>query len=110
MEKKHFLSSLNNAIRGIVNALRAERNLRVHFLAAFLVILASLFFNLGKEEFLILLLVIGIVMISELFNTSLEMTVDLITADYHPLAQLIKDIAAGAVLVAALLSVTVGYI
>lgn len=110
MNLKRFIDSFNNAVTGILSAIKTESNLRTHFIVAIFVILLSLFFNFTRMEFLILLFAISFVLVSEMFNTVAEKIVDMITKEYHPLARIIKDISAGAVLIAALNAIVVGYL
>jgi len=110
MEKRSLTDSFNNAIKGIIYALKNERNLRLHFIVAIFVIFLTLFFDLTKVEFLILILTITFVIVAELFNTVVEHVIDLITDSFHPLARLAKDISAGAVLLSSISSIIVGYI
>lgn len=84
--------------------------MRLHFLAAIVVLLMGFYYNFSKIELILLLLTISFVMITEMFNTSVELIIDLITDEFHPLARIIKDITAGAVLLAAINAVFVGYL
>ncbi len=102
------MKSLSNAINGIVRAVREERNMKIHLVAASSVLLLSLFFKLSTVEFMILCLTIAFVVVCELFNTAVERIVDIIVSIDHPKAKAIKDISAGAVLVSALTSVIIG--
>lgn len=110
MNLKKFIDSFNNAVTGILAAIRSESNLRAQFIIAIIVLALSLFFNFTRMEFLILLFTIATVIIAEMFNTVAEKVVDMITKDYHPLARIIKDISAGAVLIASLNAIVVGYL
>ncbi len=110
MKKKTLIDSFNYAVSGIIIALKTEKNMRIHYLIAILVIALSLFFDFSRTEFLLLLFAISLVVVAEMVNTALERVVDLITEDYHPLARLVKDVAAGAVLIAAINSIVVGYL
>lgn len=105
-----LIKSFNDAINGIVASIKAERNMKIHYFMAIIVIIASLFFNFSRTEFLILLLSISLVLVLELMNTAIEETIDMITEDYHPKAKIAKDVAAGAVLIAAVNSLMVGYL
>lgn len=105
-----LLESFNYAISGIIYALKTQRNMRIHFFVALLVLFTSSFFDLSATEILLILFAIVLVIITELVNTAIESTVDLVTLDYHPLAKTAKNVAAGAVLVAAVNSVIVGYL
>lgn len=110
MERRKLVDSFTDAINGILYALRTERNMRIHFLAAGLVLLLSAFTDLGRWEAAALLFAIAIVIMAELFNTALETAVDLASPNYHPLAARAKQVAAGAVLTAAAISVIIGAI
>lgn len=105
-----IINSFNYAVEGIIYTLKKERNMKIHFLIAFLVLLFSLFFNFSRVELLMLFFTISLVMITEMINTSIEKVVDLYTGEFHPLAKTAKDVAAGAVLIAAMNAVAVAYL
>lgn len=107
---RNIIERFNHAVSGIIIALKTEKNLRIHYIIALIVIILSLFFDFSRVEFLLLLFAVSLVVVMEMINTAIERTIDLITSDYHPLARLVKDVSAGAVLVAALNSVIVGYL
>jgi len=102
--------SFDHAYRGLVYAVRTQRNMRIHVVISVLVLVASLLVGVSKLELAILVLVILLVFITEMFNTAMEFAVDLVTKEYHPLAKLAKDISAGAVLVSSVGAVLVGYL
>lgn len=104
------LVSVNDAVEGILHAVRHEINIRIHFAAAFVVAGMAAFFGLSRLEFIILALVVGQVLVCELINTAVEASVDMITDHYHPMAKIIKDISAGAVLVSSLVAAICGYL
>lgn len=108
--KKFSILSFKYAFEGLLAALKEEPNLKFHFLAALLVLLLSFVLNISKTDFLIVILVIGLVISIELTNTAIEVVVDRFVESEHPGAKLAKDISAGAVLVAAITSVVVGII
>lgn len=110
MKVKNFIDSFNYAVSGILAAMKLEKSLRVHYIAAITVIIMSTFFNLTRVEFMILLLTVVLVVVLEMINTAIEKTIDMITIEYHPLARVIKDVSAGAVLIASLNAVIVGYL
>ncbi len=107
---KSLLESFNFAFEGIVHVMRAERNLRIHFAIALGVIIAAVAFDVTRLELVALLLAIAFVLIAEMLNSALEAVVDLITPDLAPLAKIAKDVAAGAVLIATVTAVAVGYL
>jgi diacylglycerol kinase (ATP) len=102
--------SFEHAYRGLIYAVRTQRNMRIHVIVAALVLVAGLLVGVSKVELAVLVLVILLVFITEMFNTALEFAVDLVTKEYHPLAKLAKDVSAGAVLVSSGGAVLVGYL
>ncbi len=110
MKARKLMDSFNDAIEGIIYALKTQRNMRIHFLLAITILFFSLFFNLSRFEILILFFTIALVIVAEMINTSIEATIDLITDRYHELAKIAKNVAAGAVLIAAVNAIIVGYI
>lgn len=107
---KSLLKSFGYAFEGVWHALKNNRNLRVDFAAAFIVVVFSIYFHINSYEKIILGLVILIVICAEMINTSLEEMVNLITQEHRKEAKVAKDVAAGMVLVAAIGSVIVGTI
>lgn len=110
MKNKNLIESFNHAVEGIIYALKTQRNMKIHFTAAFIVLFGSLFFNFTRIELLALFLAISFVIVAELINTSIEKTIDLITEEYHPLAKIAKNVAAGGVLISAVNALVVGYL
>lgn len=110
MRSRSLLWSFNYAIEGIVYTLRTQRNMRLHIIAATLVLGAGVAFHVSRFELIALLLTISLVLVAELANTALEATVDMTTERFDPLAKTAKDVAAGAVLIASLNAVAVGYL
>jgi len=107
---KAWRERLNCAIEGILLATRTQRSLRFHFLAAFAVLLITLFVKLPRADLLILIFTIILVIWAELFNTALEFVVDLLADRYHPLAKSAKDVAAGGVLIVSFGALVIAYI
>lgn len=105
-----LLESFNYAFEGIIHVLRTQRNMRIHFIAAAIVLVAALATGVSKLELIALLLSIAFVMIAEMINTAIEGAVDVSTTSFDPNAKLAKDIAAGAVLIATVNAVAVGYL
>lgn len=110
MKTKKIFDSFNYAFEGIIYTLRTQRNMRIHFIIAILVLFFSIFFDLSKVETIVILITISLVIVAEMINTSIEATIDLITDKYHELAKIAKNVAAGAVLISAVNSIIVGYI
>lgn len=106
--KHNLLNSLGFAIHGLRLAIFSERNLRIHLSITFLVLVVSAICKISTLELALIFIAISIVLVAELVNTAIEKTIDLFQVTYHPLAKAAKDIAAGAVLVAAFTSVIIG--
>lgn len=102
-----FLRSFVYAGRGVLYAIRTQRNMRVHLALAVAAIILGLLLRLSPVEFALIFIAMTSVFVTEMLNTVTEACVDLITRDYHPLARVAKDIAAGAVLVNATLAVVI---
>jgi diacylglycerol kinase (ATP) len=102
--------SFNYAFEGIIHVLRTQRNMRIHFLAAVAVLIAALIVDVSKFELISLLISITFVLIAEMINTAIEGAIDVATTTFDPMAKLAKDIAAGAVLIATVNAVAVGYL
>ncbi|MBW2688786.1 MAG: diacylglycerol kinase [Deltaproteobacteria bacterium] len=107
---KGFIGSLNCAIEGILWAVKTQRHMLFHLVAAILVLVGALFLRLTLHEFALLALAITLVLFAELVNTAIEVVVDLVSPDFHPLAQRAKDVAAGAVLLASAGALVLGYL
>ena len=106
MDKDKFFRSFGFAIGGIKVALK-EQNLRFYLLSAIIVIILAILTGLTIIEWCIIIIVIFLVLAAEIFNTAIEKVVDLVSPNFHPLAKAAKDIAAGAVLVIASMSVII---
>jgi diacylglycerol kinase (ATP) len=105
-----LLESFNYAFEGIIHVLRTHRNMRFHFAAAVLVLVAAVWMGVDRIELAVLLISIAFVLIAEMVNSALETAIDMATTSFDPLAKLAKDIAAGAVLISAINAVAVGYL
>jgi diacylglycerol kinase (ATP) len=105
-----LLDSFNYAFEGIIHVLRTQRNLRIHFAIAIAVLVAALVVNVTKIELIALLLSITFVLIAEMINSAIEGAIDATTTTFDPNAKLAKDIAAGAVLIASVNALAVGYL
>lgn len=111
LRNKSLIDTFNNAISGLISAVRSERNMKIHLTVASLVCLSTLFLGFSKIELAILAVCIVMVFVAEFFNTAIEEIVDLQTQGrYSKHAKKIKDIAAGAVFMTAIGSVLIGYL
>ncbi|MFH1038494.1 MAG: diacylglycerol kinase [PVC group bacterium] len=105
-----LIDSFNAAVEGIVYVLKTQRNMRIHFVAAALVLILSITLKMAVWDLLFLLSAIVLVLLTEMVNTAIELTIDLIKDTYHPLARAVKDVGAGAVFIVSLYAVCVGYL
>jgi len=103
-----FIASFVYAFRGLWYALRTQRNAKVHVIIAILAIVMGIALHISTVEFAIVFVAITGVFMAELFNTVFELCVDLASPEYHPLAKVAKDMAAGGVLLSAMLSIVIG--
>jgi len=108
--KNSLIKSFNYAVEGIIYSLMSQRNMRVHYIVALIVLFASLFFDLTRIEMAVLFLSIAFVVVAEMVNTAIESAIDLTTTEYSPLAKIAKDVAAGAVLISVINSLAMGYL
>jgi diacylglycerol kinase (ATP) len=105
-----LVESFNFAFEGIIHVLRTQRNMRIHFLIAAVVLVVAFAAGVSKLELIALLIAIAFVLIAEMINTAIEGAIDVATTSFDPMAKLAKDIAAGAVLIATVTAVAVGYL
>jgi len=109
MKERSLVKSFNNAIEGIVCVLKIQRNIKIHFLVAVIVLTLSLVLGVSRFEFMLLLFAITLVIVAELLNTAIEYSIDIVTTTFDPLAKISKDVAAGAVLIASMNALLIGY-
>ena len=105
---KRLINSFKFALDGLGYAFKYEQNILVHFTVMIIVIIMGIFLKISFIEWLICLILFGLVIATELINTSIEATIDLLTDKIHPLAKIAKDTASAAVLVFALTAIIVG--
>ena len=108
MRSRNLAESFRFAIAGLWYALRTQRNTRIHLTIAACVVVLGLWLGLSCTQWAVLVLTIGFVLVSEILNTVAETLVDLISPGYHPLARIIKDVTAAAVLLGAIIAVIIG--
>lgn len=102
MEMRRLRKSFSCAIAGLIYCIKTEKNMKIHILATIIAVIVALVVKLNYTEWGLLILTIFMVLVAETVNTAVEKTVDLVTTEYHPLAKLAKNLAAGAVLLAAI--------
>jgi diacylglycerol kinase (ATP) len=105
-----FIESLKLAVKGILYLFLYHRNMRIIFMLGIAAFLLGLHFNLKGIELVALCITITLVFMAEIFNTAIELMMDIFTEKYHTKVRLIKDIAAGVVALACLNAIAVGYI
>jgi diacylglycerol kinase (ATP) len=98
------------AFRGIISFFKTECNAWIHLTGMAAVVIAGYSFNITQKEWCLLVFAIGIVFVSEVFNTSIECLTDMISPDYDERAGKVKDLSAGAVLVSAITALAIGLI
>ena len=102
------LRSFGHAFRGLKVLLQTQQNARIHAVATMLVVAAGAWLRISAMEWALIALAVVCVWATEALNTAVEFVVDLVSPDHHPLAAKAKDVAAGAVLAAAIGAVIVG--
>jgi diacylglycerol kinase (ATP) len=110
MQERRFVESFNAAIEGFIYVMKTERNMRVHFLSAILILLFGIYLNFTATDTMMLCITITLVLAAEMINTGVELLVDMIKAEVHPIARIVKDVAAGAVLITSINAVIVAYL
>lgn len=107
---KKFFEGFTYALRGIVAALKSEINLRFHFFTAISVTIAGFVFDISRIDWMMQIIAIGLVITAELMNTAIEYLTDLVSPEKNDIAGKVKDIAAGAVLISAIVALVLGLI
>jgi diacylglycerol kinase len=97
-----FIKGFGYALKGFGIAVKEQLNIKIHLLAVAVVIFAGIWFRLNTTEWSIIFLTFGMVIVAEMLNTAIEYLVDLVSPQYNEQAGKVKDVAAGAVLVAAI--------
>ena len=109
MPVKRFVKSMNFAIEGILHAARTQRHIRYHLFASLMLLVACFTLGINRDEFIILTIVATLVIVAEMINSALEEMVDLACPRKNEKARVIKDMAAGAVLLVAGVALVVAY-
>lgn len=107
---KNFLQSLKYAFGGLSYAFKHHPHFKIELFISLLVIILSFLFGLSIFEFLFVLLAIVLVIIAEIFNTLIEETIDFVYKEHHQTIKFIKDLSAGAVLIAVIYSLILGFL
>lgn len=107
--KNKLLHSFKYALAGIFASFKTEKNMKIHILIMALVILAGFIFKISQTEWMICILLFGIVIAGEIFNTAIEIVVDMVMPHQNKKAKLAKDLSAGAVLILAIAAAIIGF-
>jgi diacylglycerol kinase (ATP) len=105
-----LIDSFNYAFQGVIHAVRTQRNMRVHLLVAIAVLVTAIAVGVTQMELIALIIAIAFVLITEMINSAVEGAIDVATTSFDPMAKLAKDMAAGAVLIATITAVAVGFL
>ncbi len=106
--KQRHTISFKHALDGVIYTIKTQPNFRVHLIAAITAIGMGFYFNLSSAEWSVVVFIIGMVLVAEMINTSIESVVDLHTEQFHELAKVAKDVSAGMVLITAIMAVITG--
>jgi len=105
-----YSEKFSNAFRGIYVAFKITSHAFIYLIATLIVFVLGFYFKISAVEWILLVFAIGFVVVSEMFNTAIEIDMDLTSPEYHPFAKDTKDVAAGAVLLSAFIAIIVGLI
>ena len=107
---KKIINSFKYALQGFIQAFKSEKNMKIHVIITFLVIISAIILKISLIEWIICIALIGVVISAELFNTAIETTVDLAMPEKNEKAKIAKDVSASAVLILAISSAIIGLI
>ena len=110
LDNKRLINSFKYALQGIKQSYKGEQNLKIHTVVAVLVIIFGFLLKINYLEWLICLVLIGLVLMAEFFNTAIEYVVDLASPKIHPLAKAAKDTASAGVFMMAIIAAIIGLI
>ena len=110
MKKKNILYSFKYAFTGIISSIKKERNMKIHISIMTIVMLLGIVLKIQKIEWIICIILFGLVISLEMINTSIEIVVDMVMPNKNENAKNAKDISAGAVLIVAITSLIIGLI
>ncbi len=108
VEAKRLVNSFKFAGEGIITSFKSEKNMKIHFLAMFIVIILGFALHISLIEWIVCIILFGGVIGAEMFNTAIETVVDMVMPYKNPKAKIAKDVAAGGVLVWAICSAIIG--
>ena len=102
--------SFRHAANGIIHAVAKHPNIRIHLTVGIIALLLAWYLRLSKQEFIIIIFTINLVISSEMINTAIESMTDLITKEFRLEAKIAKDVSAGMVLIASFFAVVIGLV
>ena len=108
MKSTNLLKSFGYAFAGIWHCLCKERNYRLHMFIALCVCALAWYYQFNRDQWGILIITVTSILVLEMINTAFELVVDMLSPEFHPTAKIIKDVAAGAVLVASIAAFVIG--
>ncbi|MFS0751408.1 diacylglycerol kinase family protein [Oceanobacillus sp. 1P07AA] len=108
MKGKRRKIGFRYAWNGLKEIASTESNFQLHLISTMVVILCGIMIGLSNVEWAIIMLTIGLVLVTEMINSSIEKVMDYVQPEIHPAVKHIKDVSAGAVLIAAIIAVIVG--
>lgn len=101
---KRFINSWKNSFAGLAYAYTQEQSLTIHTILTVIVVASGIYFKIGTFQWALVLFAMALIIATELLNTAIEATVDLVTEEYHPLAKIAKDCASAAVFVVSIMA------
>lgn len=107
---KRFLNSFKYSIQGLQYAYKNEQSLLIHLIVTIIGIIMGLLFKISYTEWAVVFIAIGVTLASELINTAIEATVDLVTLEINPLAKIAKDCGSAATFVFSIMCAVIGFI
>lgn len=110
VKTKKLANSFKYAFKGFFTSFKTERNMKIHVFIMIIVIMMGYFLKISTIEWLICIILFGVVISAELFNTAIENLVDMVTSYRNEKARIVKDVSAGAVLVLAICAFIIGLI
>lgn len=110
MKKQSFYNAISNAFCGMKYFFLHERNGKLQLLVSVFVVALALGLRLNKTEIIVTIVCCALVMSLEMMNTAIENLCNVVQEEYHPLIKIIKDVAAGAVLLTSIASIAIGLI
>lgn len=108
MKSTNLLKSFGYAFSGIWHCLKMERNYKIHAFIALCVCVLAWYYQFNRYQWGILIITVMSILVLEMINTAFELVVDMLSPEFHPTAKIIKDVAAGSVLVASIAAFVIG--